>query len=115
MEKDPALQRLFQKENSVKPSEEFTNRVMRQLPERRVIGGWSVAFLILLWTGFGGWIWFWRADLLQVLTNLNWNLSAFRIEALTPYLAFLMGLAFLLWQTYDFFMKILISPNSLKS
>lgn len=114
MKKDPALRAFLQKGNSVGHSDKFTAGVMKQLPPRKVGYGWSVAFLICLWLSFGVWVWIWRADLMNVLTHFNLDLQTFQAGAFTPYLAFLLALGLVIWQTFDFISKILLSPKVLK-
>ncbi|MGL4293180.1 MAG: hypothetical protein ACRCSQ_06360 [Bacteroidales bacterium] len=114
MKKDPDLRVFLQKGKFVAHSDEFTAGVMNQLSPRKVTYGWSVAFLIVLWGCFGAWLWFWRADLMNVLTHFNLDLQTFRAGVFTPYLSFLLALGLVVWQTFDFISKNLLPSKMLK-
>ncbi|MEG1188255.1 MAG: hypothetical protein RR837_12925 [Bacteroidales bacterium] len=114
MKKDPALLQFMQTTPCVKHSDKFTKEVMTQLPKRNPLQGWGLAFLLLLWSGFITWVWFWHTDLVRVLMQTNWSLHTLRIEPFIPYIAFLMGLGLLLWQTCDYFVKLFSRLNGLK-
>ena len=107
------FQQLIAQAPSVKSSDRFTDEVMSKLPARNPLRLWSCLFMIFLWVGFGAWVWWWHADLVQVVVQTNWNLRALRLDSILPYFVFIAGLGILLWQTIEFLSKNILSRNEL--
>lgn len=107
------FQQFIEQAPSVKPSEHFTEEVMGKLPPGNPLRVWSCLFIVFLWVGFGAWVWWWQATLIQVVVQTNWNIHALQLDSILPYFVFIAGLGILLWQTIEFLSKNILSRKGL--
>lgn len=115
--KDHKIQACLQENKYIPVSEEFTNRVMRELPPRSVLPVWSFIFLVILWIGVGVWFSLWYRDLIESIREIAQSIVSRHFPhwiSIFSYSCFISMLAITFWQTSDFFLKLTRKHKVLK-